>query len=188
MSNPISLRLRRKLERINILQIIGVHLTGLAFFSAVIIPKADEIATTLEVTLATAETVIDTAPTDSSFQWPLSKFGLTSGFSLGHPAIDLTAPLGTAIFPIAKGVVAWVQNLSWGYGKHVLIEHERGIKSLYAHLSKIAVSPGQEVSKATSLGAVGNTGWSTGNHLHLEIYQNDIPINPIEVLPAINLK
>lgn len=185
MSHPVSLRIRKILEKFNTIQFIGINLAGLSFFSAVVIPQVTSLASTLEVTLATQETVIDTAPTDSFFQWPLAKFGLTSRFSLGHPGIDLTAPLGTAIFPIAKGVVSWVKNLSWGYGNHLLVEHERGIKSLYAHLSKIAVSPGQEVSKATSLGDIGHTGWATGNHLHLEIYQDTTPINPLEVLPAI---
>lgn len=177
--------MRKKLEQLNVLQVIGVNLTGLAFFSAVIVPRANDIASTLEVTLATQETSVEMSASDSFFQWPLSKFGLTSRFSLGHPGIDLTASLGTSLFPIAKGVVSWVQKLPWGYGNHLLVEHERGIKSLYAHLSKIVVTPGQEVSKATSLGTIGNTGWATGSHLHLEIYQDDLPINPLEVLPAI---
>ena len=187
-SNSLSLLIRKKLERVNVLQIIGVNLAGFAFFSAVIIPQADGIANTLEVTLATQETTIEMSATDAFFQWPLSKFGLTSRFSLGHPGIDLTAPAGTPLFPVAAGTVSWTQNQSVGYGNHLLVTHERGIKSLYAHLSKIAVTPGQEVSKATSLGTVGATGWATGNHLHLEIYQDDVPINPLEVLPALTLK
>ncbi len=184
-SNRLSLHLRKKIEGFNILQVIGVNLAGFTFFSAIIVPQADDIASSLEVTLATQETVIEISAADTYFQWPLSRFGLTSRFSLGHPGIDLTAPLGTPLFPIAQGVVAWTQSQPWGYGNHLLVEHERGIKSLYAHLSKIAVSPGQEVSKATSLGTIGATGWATGYHLHLEIYQDGVPINPLEVLPQL---
>lgn len=182
----VSLWLRRKIERLPFREILGVHLAGLTFFSAVIIPQATDLATTVEVTLETQETIVENSvPLASSYQWPLSRFGLTTRFSLGHPGIDLTAPKGTPIYPIAGGTVSGVSALSWGYGKHVVLEHERGISSLYAHLNEINVHAGQEISKATQVGTVGATGWSTGNHLHLEIYQDSTPINPLDVLPTI---
>lgn len=165
-----------------------MNLAGLAFFSAIIVPQGEEFASSVEVTLSTQETVIETAPMDSYFQWPLSRFGLTTRFSLGHPGIDLTAPFGTPIYPVANGTVAWTNSLAWGYGRHLLVEHERGIKSMYAHLSKISVTEGEHVSKATKIGEIGATGWSTGYHVHLEIYQDGVPINPLEVLPALTLK
>ena len=185
-SNRLSLVIRKKLERLPVKQLIGINLAGFAFFSAVILPQAGELASNLEVALATGETIVQVAPMDSYFQWPLSHFGLTTRFSLGHPGVDLTAPVGTPVFPIAGGVVSGTGNIAWGYGKHVLVKHERGVSSLYAHLNQIEVQTGQEVSKATLIGEIGATGWSTGYHLHLETYQDGVPVNPLEILPAIS--
>ena len=64
----------------------------------------------------------------------------------------------------------------------MLINHGSGFKSLYAHLGKIVVLPGDEVDKNTVIGTVGSTGWSTGSHLHLEVYENDRTFNPLTIL------
>ena len=56
-------------------------------------------------------------------------------------------------------------------------------KTLYAHLSEINVTAGQQISRGQMIGKVGSTGWATGDHLHLEIHQNNSPLNPLEVLP-----
>ena len=77
-----------------------------------------------------------------------------------------------------------MKNSSSGYGKHILIDHGNGIWSLYAHLSKTYVKSGQTVNKNTILGIEGNTGRSTGSHLHLEIRKsaNGSQINPVVFL------
>jgi len=184
-SNRISLILRKKIEATKLPQIIGVYLSGVAVFSAVLVPTATDFVANLEVSKATEETIIEIIPTDTKFQWPFTRFGLTTIFSTGHPGVDLTNPKGTPVYPIADGWVEWTIFSNWGYGNHVLVEHDDGMKSLYGHMSKIDVSPGQTVDKKTKLGEVGSTGWSTGNHLHLEIYQDGTPVNPLEVLPEI---
>lgn len=184
-SNHMSFLLRKKLEKFNMRQIIGVNLAGLTFFSAIVLPQASELTATIKLTLQTPQTEVYTSPTDTYFQWPLSRFGISTWFSAAHPGLDLTAPLGTPIYSIAGGKVAWVKSIDWGYGKHLLIRNEKNIEALYAHLSKINVTEGQEVSKTTVIGEVGQSGWATGPHLHLEIYQNGTPVNPIEVLPEI---
>ncbi|MBI3385593.1 M23 family metallopeptidase [Candidatus Gottesmanbacteria bacterium] len=184
-SNHVSFLLRRKLEKFDVRQIVGVNLAGLAFFGAVVVPQAGALTSNVELSLQTPQTIIDTAPSDTYFQWPLSHFGISNWFSFTHPGLDLTTPVGTPVYPIAQGKVEWTNILNWGYGQHILIKHEKDIQSLYAHLSKIRVTAGQEVSKATVIGEVGTSGWTTGPHLHLEVYQNGTPVNPVEILPEI---
>lgn len=166
-------------------QFVGLNLASFAFVAAVVVPQVDAISSELEVMRETVETFVEVVPTMERFQWPLVRFGITTRFSPGHPGVDLTAPKGTPIKTIAEGKVVWVQAFPWGYGKHIFIEHDKGAKSLYAHLSKVDVKEGQVIDKNTVVGEVGSTGWSTGNHLHLEIYQDGIPINPLEALPSI---
>ncbi len=184
-SNHLSLWLRKHIENLPLRQLLGLNLAGLAFFAAVVMPGASDVFSNVEVLFETQETVVNVVPTHSQFQWPLSRFSISQRFYVAHPGMDLTAPQGTAIFPVAVGRVTMTNDFSWGFGNHLLIEHDKGIASLYAHLSKVEVKEGQEVTKATRLGAVGSTGWSTGNHLHLEVYQDGMPINPTEVLPEI---
>jgi len=184
-SHPVSRYIRTVIERVNFRQLVGINLAGMAFFAAVVLPQADELASNLEISQSTPSTIIEVVPTQSRYQWPMVRFGLSQRFSLGHPAIDLTASKGTAVFPITDGWVAWINGSSYGYGKHVLVEHDDGVKSLYAHLSYINVQPGETLDKETQIGEVGDTGWATGDHLHLEVYQNGVPVNPLTVLPEI---
>lgn len=184
-SNRVSRWFRKYIETTPVRQIIGLNLAGLSFVTAVIAPQIGDIASSIEVEKATKETIVEIVPTDIRYQWPMNRFGLSQRFSLSHPGIDLTDPVGIPIFPVSDGWVAWTNALRWGYGNHLLVEHENGVKSLYAHVSKIDVQPGQTVTKTTKLGEVGATGWATGSHLHLEVYQDGIPINPLEILPDI---
>ncbi len=185
-SHILSRFLRHKLERLHMQQFLGINLAGLAFGLAVVVPQVDAITSELEVMRETVETIVEVVPTLERFQWPLTRFGLTSRFSLGHPGIDLTAPKGTTVKTAAEGRVVRVQNSALGYGKHLLVKHDKDTQSLYAHLSTVDVKEGQMIDKNTIVGEVGSTGWSTGNHLHLEIYQDGAPINPLEVLPSIS--
>lgn len=97
-----------------------------------------------------------------------------------HKGIDFTAPKGTAIQATGNGVVVSVNKVGKGYGKHVLIDHGYGYKTLYAHMSSIEIKPGQKVKKGQQIGKVGNTGSSTGAHLHYEVWQNGKAINPVD--------
>jgi murein DD-endopeptidase MepM/ murein hydrolase activator NlpD len=73
----------------------------------------------------------------------------------------------------------------FGYGNHVIVMHEEGYESLYAHMSEIEVKPGQEVKNETVIGGVGSTGLSTGPHLHLEVRQEGQLLNPAELVPGV---
>jgi murein DD-endopeptidase MepM/ murein hydrolase activator NlpD len=95
-----------------------------------------------------------------------------------HSGIDFTAPKGTPIYATGNGTVSTAENGS-GYGNHIVINHGYGYYSLYAHMSKIAVKKGQKVNRGDLLGYIGNTGTSTGPHLHYEVIKGGQKINPI---------
>lgn len=96
-----------------------------------------------------------------------------------HQGIDFTAPQGTPIIATGDGTVEEVESSGGGYGRHVLINHGYGYKTLYAHMSSFSVSQGQKVKKGQVIGKVGNTGSSTGPHLHYEVHVKGEPVNPI---------
>jgi len=89
----------------------------------------------------------------------------------GHNGIDFSAKRGTPIYASAPGTVIISRNSGWngGYGNYVVIKHGNGTQTLYAHLTNAIVSPGQEVSRGQVIGYSGNTGKSTGAHLHFEV-------------------
>ena len=94
-----------------------------------------------------------------------------------HPGVDIGNARGTAVVATADGVVSGVvtgcvegrASCGGGYGNHIDIKHSNGTSTRYAHLSKVSVSPGQNISQGEKIGAIGNTGNSTGPHLHFEI-------------------
>ena len=73
---------------------------------------------------------------------------------------------------------------SGGYGNHVIVDHGNGFVTLYAHLNSIYVSAGESVTRGQQIGSLGNTGNSTGPHLHLEIRYQGVPRNPLSYLPS----
>jgi murein DD-endopeptidase MepM/ murein hydrolase activator NlpD len=119
-------------------------------------------------------------PVDGSYRF-------TSGFGPRgrrmHAGIDLAAPQGTKIVAAADGVVTDAGRES-GYGNVVRVRHEFGFETVYAHLSKIRVRAGQQVSRGVQIGDMGSTGRSTGSHLHYEVRVNGKPQNPMTYLEA----
>lgn len=96
-----------------------------------------------------------------------------------HSGIDFSAQLGTEAYATGDGVVLDVENNEWGYGNMVTIDHGYGYKTRYAHLQKSAVRKGQKVKRGQRIGLIGNTGKTTGVHLHYEVLKNDVQIDPI---------
>jgi murein DD-endopeptidase MepM/ murein hydrolase activator NlpD len=94
-----------------------------------------------------------------------------------HKGVDIAADHGADVVTPADGLVIFVGNRG-GYGKTVVIDHGYGVQTHYAHLSSFRVEIGQKVLRGQVLGAVGNTGRSTGTHLHYEVRFNGIPQNP----------
>lgn len=122
------------------------------------------------------------------FASPLkSAFRYTSGFGMRwgrmHKGTDFAARHGTPIYSTADGVVIHADWLS-GYGRLIKIKHEFGIETRYAHLAKIRVKVGQRVSQGQLIGDMGNSGRSTGTHLHYEIRKNGSAMNPMKFIKA----
>jgi murein DD-endopeptidase MepM/ murein hydrolase activator NlpD len=166
----------------------GLMIIGLSFggFSNLSVFANQPIkATYSPVTLDKPDNII-TTHTETTTQLPLEEFRLTQKFHLFHPAIDLAAPIGTPIRPVAAGKVSITNHNNFGLGNYLVIKHGAEFYSVYAHLNEIKVEVNQEVTKDTVIGAVGNTGFSTGPHLHLEIIVDNQKVNPLTVLPKIH--
>ena len=101
-----------------------------------------------------------------------------------HRGVDLRAPYGSPILAPADGVVLYVGRKT-AYGNMVVVLHGGGIATVYGHLWKFAVQPYERVQKGQLLGYTGNTGFSTGPHLHFEVRQGGEPTYPLEWLPPI---
>ena len=115
------------------------------------------------------------------------KHRFTSGFGPRwgrmHNGLDFAAPHGTPIYAAADGVIIFAGRKS-AYGRLVKIKHDFGYETRYAHLSKIRVKNGQRVSRGERIGDIGNTGRSTGTHLHYEIRTNGKAVNPMNYIKA----
>ncbi|MBT1541138.1 M23 family metallopeptidase [Curtobacterium flaccumfaciens pv. flaccumfaciens] len=103
--------------------------------------------------------------------------------SSNHQGVDFAAPIGTPVVAALPGRVVSAGALG-GYGNQVLLQHADGTATRYGHLSAIDVRPGQVLGAGGRLGAVGNTGVSTGAHLHFEVIVAGIPIDPAAWLQA----
>nr|MCR4697616.1 M23 family metallopeptidase [Lachnospiraceae bacterium] len=122
---------------------------------------------------------------------PISGGRLSSGFggrkspggigSTNHQGVDWAIPLNSSVYAASGGTVS-AAGWSGGYGNMILITHPDGSKTRYAHLNKCLVSVGQTVSQGDLIGKSGNTGRSTGPHLHFEIILNGTPVNPLNYL------
>lgn len=90
----------------------------------------------------------------------------------GRNGIDLAAPSGTPIYAAAAGTVILARSDGWngGYGKYIVIQHPNGTQTLYSHMSKVMVNRGDKVTRGERIGSVGNTGRSTGPHVHFEVH------------------
>ncbi|MDT1061577.1 DUF5930 domain-containing protein [Paracoccus sp. CPCC 101403] len=145
--------------------------------------KAQEIMITLDKVNSyriAAEKMPLAMPVKAAFRYT-SPFGRRWG--RGHEGIDMAAPIGTSVFATGDGTITYA---GWqrGYGNLIKIQHELGTETRYGHLSKIKVKVGQKVSRGSLIGAMGNTGRSTGPHLHYEVRVNGNAVNPMTFIKA----
>lgn len=103
------------------------------------------------------------------------------GKELHHNGIDISQPTGTHVKPLTAGIVTF-SGEKGGYGQMVEIDHGNGLSSRYAHLSQLLVRQGDRIRPEQTIGHVGETGLTTGPHLHLEIHRHNQPIDPLTVL------
>lgn len=117
-----------------------------------------------------------------NFAWPISGI-ITQRFAWYHRGIDIATAIGTPVLAADAGrviVAGW--PLNEGYGNRVMIDHQNGYVTLYAHLSKVLVSEGQTVRRGDRIGLEGSTGRSTGPHLHFEVRRNGVVVSPFDYL------
>lgn len=102
-----------------------------------------------------------------------------------HDGIDIVAEIGSDVVSSAAGVVVVAKrtySIGRGYGKEVVVDHGDGVRTRYAHLSKVLVKEGQRIKRHEVIGQVGDTGRSTGPHLHYEVLVDDKPVNPFNFI------
>ncbi len=97
-----------------------------------------------------------------------------------HKGIDFAARRGTPIYASGDGTISRVQKARGGFGNNVIVNHGYGYETLYAHMSKMLVKPGQKIKKGQKIGLVGSTGSSTAPHLHYEVHYKGQAVNPID--------
>jgi LysM repeat protein len=121
-----------------------------------------------------------------AYIWPSNNHYL-SGFNYApnanHWGIDIAGNEGEAVYATDAGVVVYAGFNNYGYGNMIMVDHGNNFQSLYAHLSGISVGCGQSVGQGDLIGAIGNTGRSSGSHLHFEIRAISSFVNPWDVLP-----
>lgn len=136
----------------------------------------------------------DRGTSSVGFQWPIdynyisAYYGDRTPFQAFHTGIDLVNIPGTPVHAAASGTVITSTDMKtnsqyYGYGKYVVIGHNARYSSLYGHFMAVTVSTGDEVKAGDVIGYLGNTGWSTGPHLHLEIWEYGNRNNPLTFLP-----
>ena len=117
--------------------------------------------------------------------WLTSSFGMRrdpfNGRRKMHEGLDIAARTGTPVTATADGIVSSVKTEP-GYGKVVIVDHGYGYRTIYGHNSRYFVKVGQRVRRGERIAAVGNTGRSTGSHVHYEIRLNGVPVNPYKYL------
>jgi murein DD-endopeptidase MepM/ murein hydrolase activator NlpD len=116
----------------------------------------------------------------SGFSWPTLGH-LSQAYWSGHQAIDIASLSGTPVTAAADGTVVLVDQ-DVEYGNHVLLDHSDGYETFYAHLQSASVTVGEAVKEQQQIGTIGNTGQSTGPHLHFEIRKDGVPLDPFEVV------
>ncbi len=155
----------------------------LAIGQLVIVPdgvKPSEIITSPRIRQITPDA--GTVVASGQFAWPTAG-AISQRFAWYHKGLDVANRASPTVLAADSGrviVAGWPDNS--GYGNRVIIDHGNGYKTLYAHLQKIYVVQGQTVARGSAIGQMGSTGRSTGIHLHFEVIQNGVHINPLNFL------
>ena len=175
---PASTLARKVFEFKNIQRLFGVLVVISAISLASFPGSVSGLQTAIETNYSQVQANIPEIKTERSIRLPVDSFTITQGYNLLHPGIDLAAVKGSPVYPIMDGVVEKIGHERFAFGNNVIVVHGSGLMSIYAHLSKIEVKEGEKISKDSIVGLVGSTGWSTGPHLHLQVWQENHWANP----------
>lgn len=185
--NPVSNLLKRVFEKNWIRRVFGLNLAtamllvplGSGLQTEATIPSEPPVVLVRQDLVSTyipAETSIHTQPRE--YVRPVAFTHIGQDFRAGHPAYDLNAPLGSSVYAFTAGQVYFMEDGLFGYGRHIILDHGHGLFSLYAHLQSFNVESGQVVQAGDKIGEVGMTGYTTGPHLHFEVHDSGLPVNP----------
>lgn len=163
---------------------LGDAAAALVVGTEIVVPGGQKPTVAQQVVTAYSGPVPASAAKGSgAFLWPTSG-SITQKYWSGHAAIDIGSWTGAPVKASDGGyVVEAGRGWSSGYGNNIVIDHGNGYRTLYAHLNSIFVSPGENVAKGQQIGTVGNTGNSTGPHLHFEVLYQGVRRNPYSYLP-----
>lgn len=120
--------------------------------------------------------------TSGKMQWPTVGYRITQYYSWRHTGLDIGNKTGTPLYAADSGTVEFSGWNSGGYGYMILVNHGNGIKTRYAHASKLYVKKGDKVAKGEAIAAMGSTGRSTGPHIHFEVIVNGRLLNPLNYI------
>ena len=160
------------------------------FYALRNVALSGQISRALESGLSSNFTGDWTELADAPSMWPVegrvaSSFGERedpfNGEGAFHSGVDIDAPYGTPVRAAGDGLVTGA-DLGAGYGRAVVLNHGHDVRTLYGHLSAVAVVPGQHVTRGQVIGYVGQSGRATGPHLHYEVRLHNVPVNPYKYL------
>jgi murein DD-endopeptidase MepM/ murein hydrolase activator NlpD len=134
---------------------------------------------------------VNTKVTTGSMHWRVEAGVISSDYGARwgkmHKGIDIAADVGEPVYAVADGDVIYAGDGLRGYGNVIIIQHGQHLSSLYAHNSELKVKQGDHVGQGTLIALMGSTGHSTGPHVHFELRQGDVAVNPRTLLPAASL-
>jgi murein DD-endopeptidase MepM/ murein hydrolase activator NlpD len=164
-------------------RIFALPMAGLATAMSLVVYPTHAFDYSLAQNNAAEQPIVVVTSTNSQYHFPLSgTLGMSQTFGPVHPGVDLRAPKGTPILAMDNGIVIDVEYTMVGYGHFVRIAHSGTTSTLYAHMDQVAVKPGQKVTRGEKIGDVGVTGWTTGPHLHFEVHQGEVVVNPLSYI------
>lgn len=180
-SHPLSKLFRQVFEKKNIKAAFGGFISITTLASGMFVLPGDQSAiASANIQPFDGSVVIETQKSLSNVL--PENTGVSQRFHIGHPGMDITAALGSKIYPLKAGKVVLLSYSRWDYGRSIIVDHGNGLKTRYAHMGKVYVQEGEDLTIENVIGEVGLTGRTTGPHLHIEVYKNDRPVNPAAYL------
>lgn len=183
-SHPLSSLVRKVIDKTRYKKLVAANImvAGVVFNTLSSPSHAFDYRVTSNLAVRPSEVAVS-PKTETKFVNPVvMPIGVSQGYHTFHPGIDVRAPKGSPVVAALEGMVVEVSRSNVGYGYYVRMAHEGTVSTLYAHLNSVEVETGERVSKGKKVGTVGTTGWTTGPHLHFEIYEGTKPLNPASVI------
>jgi murein DD-endopeptidase MepM/ murein hydrolase activator NlpD len=161
----------------------GAGLAGVAESLSPVAVEVDTFSLPARPSPATRLPIPETVSPSDRWLWPV-RGRISQPYSTAHPAIDVVSDHGARVVAADGGEVVYAEWEITGFGYLVIVDHGDGYQTYYGHLYGFYVNVGQTVARGEPLGQLGNTGNSTGPHLHFEIRRQGIRLDPLELLPS----